>query len=518
MGMKFMTGGALALLAALAVAAPAAAQTSDYPPDINGSTDARTFTTSIGGWTADTDHEGLGPVGELLCVLPPLTCPAVNNGWANSGGADGGHIRSSISGVVGAVNETRITWTSAPFTYEGAGGQAPDSLFFTFDRRTDTSALLELFQNAWIDVSLDNVTDNQSLRIVDHIPVDEVNAWTSLPAVTISPGQLDVGDEYRVRIDTTVDIPVVSVIPGGSIHFDNVLLRANKVDPGQNDTDGDGVVDGEDNCIFIPNPDQQDTDGDGVGDLCDPTPGGPDSDLDNDGVPDDEDNCPVNPNPDQKDTDGDGAGDICDPTPNGPDNDIDGDGVPVPGDNCPTIPNPDQADNDNDGVGNACDPTPNGPGSGNEDPDGDGVPTDKDNCPLIHNPDQKDTDGDGIGDACDATPNGPNGGGGGVRGGDAVFDGRKLFIRLKCFGVQKKGKCVSRATAFKTKGGTRYTFPIQRVVNAKKGKVIRARVRWQFREELQRRKTIVLKSVLRTGVRDKNRVIKYKKLRLIDRS
>ena len=34
------------------------------------------------------------------------------------------------------------------------------------------------------------------------------------------------------------------------------------------DTDGDGIDDSADNCVFVPNPDQKDMDGDGVGDVC----------------------------------------------------------------------------------------------------------------------------------------------------------------------------------------------------------------------------------------------------------
>ena len=60
---------------------------------------------------------------------------------------------------------------------------------------------------------------------------------------------------------------------------------------GQPDTDGDGVVDTEDNCPAVFNPSQEDIDGDGIGDSCD--------------------NCLSVSNLSQADTDSDGVGDAC---------------------------------------------------------------------------------------------------------------------------------------------------------------------------------------------------------------
>jgi len=58
------------------------------------------------------------------------------------------------------------------------------------------------------------------------------------------------------------------------------------------DGDGDGVLDGEDNCPDTHNPGQEDDDEDGVGDACD--------------------NCCDAYNPGQEDADEDGVGDVCD--------------------------------------------------------------------------------------------------------------------------------------------------------------------------------------------------------------
>ncbi len=57
------------------------------------------------------------------------------------------------------------------------------------------------------------------------------------------------------------------------------------------DGDGDGVLDGEDNCPAVANPSQADSDGDAIGSACD--------------------NCPTVPNSDQSDGDFNGIGDAC---------------------------------------------------------------------------------------------------------------------------------------------------------------------------------------------------------------
>jgi len=98
-------------------------------------------------------------------------------------------------------------------------------------------------------------------------------------------GTIPAGDTVTVSLP-----PVVNAVPniskGEQIEFvawvEDSAARSRAIDvvgigdPALVDTDGDGVIDDNDNCTLIPNPDQLDTDGDGYGNLCD-------GDLNNDG-------------------------------------------------------------------------------------------------------------------------------------------------------------------------------------------------------------------------------------------
>jgi len=105
------------------------------------------------------------------------------------------------------------------------------------------------------------------------------------------------------------------------------------------DADGDGVLNGVDNCVNTANADQADIDGNGIGDVC--------QDTDGDSILDINDNCVDSPNINQVDTDGDGVGDACQDS----DNDTIFDDV----DNCIDEANIDQQDTNGNGVGDVCD-------------------------------------------------------------------------------------------------------------------------------------------------------------------
>ena len=169
------------------------------------------------------------------------------------------------------------------------------------------------------------------------------------------------------------------------------------------DTDGDGVVNCNDECPNDPNktspgmcgchiPDI-DTDGDAMVDCLDECPrdvakvapgvcgcGNPDTDSDGDTVPNCVDECPDDEHKQLSGLCGCGASDV----------DTDGDSVPDCHDGCPG--------DSTKTTGGTC-----GCGIPDSDSDGDTVPNCVDNCAHAPNVNQTDGNGDGVGDVCDFT-------------------------------------------------------------------------------------------------------------------
>jgi len=258
--------------------------------------------------------------------------------------------------------------------------------------------------------------------------------------------------EYQLQSDSSLQL--------GGWAVDDVEILYRIANP---DSDGDGVLNGVDNCPNVANADQANADGDAFGDACDGC-----TDTDGDGAGDpgfpnntcELDGCPNDPNkidpgacgcgvPDT-DTDGDGTPDCHDGCPNDPakiapgpcgcgvpDTDTDGDGTPDCIDGCPNDPakiapgacgcGVAEVDSDGDGTPNCIDGCPNDPakiapgpcgcGVVEIDTDGDGAPDCIDGCPndpAKVTPGQcgcgapdTDSDGDGTADCNDLCPNDP---------------------------------------------------------------------------------------------------------------
>ncbi|MBT8304079.1 MAG: thrombospondin type 3 repeat-containing protein, partial [Bacteroidia bacterium] len=165
----------------------------------------------------------------------------------------------------------------------------------------------------------------------------ELGVWYTANFLAASPNWLPayngMSNAKVMDMDLRDDNAVYAATYGRGIFSGKFELDAN------GDEDGDGVLNGVDNCVNTANADQADADGNGIGDVC--------QDTDNDSVLDINDNCPDNANTNQADADGNGIGDAC--------QDTDGDTILDIDDNCIDVANTDQQDTNGNGSGDICD-------------------------------------------------------------------------------------------------------------------------------------------------------------------
>lgn len=216
-------GGAVAAacLAALLLAVPPAAGAvgSKYP----SANAARGFDGGAAGWDSSSSTEG--------ACLPPLLCANVENSVQGSGGADGGgYIRSAYTGVVGAMGvagTTTAVWESPPFIYTGAGGADPTALSFSLDRRANVDQLLAVDGNsAEYTVRLNDLSaGGEGVTLIAPTTLAGARSWTSVSRGSIDPGNLTIGDEYRIQISSRYTSGT-SVLASGNADYDNVVLSA----------------------------------------------------------------------------------------------------------------------------------------------------------------------------------------------------------------------------------------------------------------------------------------------------
>ncbi len=308
-----------------------------------------------------------------------------------------------------------------------------------------------------------------------------VQSATSIaPLVPPMAGMLDVSGNDLDADGTPNDMDAFPGDPDGQTDANDNGVP----DELEGNSDGDTIIDADDNCPNDDNENQLDGDGDGFGDVCDDFPADPveNTNSDSDSIGDNGDNCPLVDNETQDDLDNDGLGNVCDNDADGDGADGDGmggasandvndldntvaidpdsDGIdssPAAGtgtlngpDNCPNDSNPGQEDLDTDGAGNACDLDADGDGANGDgaggpsgtdvddldntvaiDPDSDGIDSSPaagtgtlngpDNCPNASNPGQEDLDTDGAGNVCDLDADGDGANGDGM-GGPSVTD------------------------------------------------------------------------------------------------
>ena len=93
-------------------------------------------------------------------------------------------------------------------------------------RRSSLGQLLAVTGNsAGYSVDLVDVTQGGSATgVIDNEPIGDQNSWLA-KSVSVAPGSLTVGDQYRVRVTSEFKTGV-QVVPGGSVGYDDVVLKA----------------------------------------------------------------------------------------------------------------------------------------------------------------------------------------------------------------------------------------------------------------------------------------------------
>ena len=249
---------------------------------------------------------------------------------------------------------------------------------------------------------LRRTADGNAFQIVESSVNEEAEVGAHVFSYRYDPGFTGLGEEPEgidwwnrdIESSTRFTGQLHAILLDNQIDDSNIWLKNYRVDyfcVRNDDTDGDGVKDGDEAYIYNTHPLMRD--------------------ADNDYVADPVDNCPAVANPTQADLDGDGAGDPCDP-------DADGDGQPNatelacgsdPFDGASVSPDldgdglPDCVDTDDDGDGQSdadehtCGSNPRDANSHSPDADADNIP----DCVDV------DDDNDGIADLGDLCPDTP---------------------------------------------------------------------------------------------------------------
>jgi hypothetical protein len=175
-----------------------------------------------------------------------VLCPQITNSYEAGGGADeDGFIRTEVGSLTGAGGTSTGTWASPTFVYEGNGGVRPDSLDLSLARRADVADLLRVDNNtATFSVKLVAVSaPADTVTVVDERSLAGADDWSRIRDISIDPAQLTMGDKYRLEIATTYRTGI-TLVPGGSADYDDVVLKAKTSSANGGGGAGDGTSGG----------------------------------------------------------------------------------------------------------------------------------------------------------------------------------------------------------------------------------------------------------------------------------
>ena len=169
-------------------------------------------------------------------------------------------VKDLDSGVTTRVNVDNNGNQSSTTSFLSLPTISADGRYVAF---TSTSAtLVPGDTNGQPDIFVRDLVENATVRVSLAPGGAQSNGLSSTPAIS--------ADGRTVTFHSSA-----TNLASGNVGFNDIYQVTNPLFPV--DFDGDGVVDGSDNCLYQPNGDQRDTNGDGFGNLCD-------ADLNNDNI------------------------------------------------------------------------------------------------------------------------------------------------------------------------------------------------------------------------------------------
>lgn len=243
---RYLALGAIAALSAIGLCLPVAASAEkvvkEYPP----AEQERTFSSPDHGWTSEERYSGL--------CLQGVTCPHVVNGYVADDGAGGqgdGFLRTEMGSLTGVASTTGGILESAPFEYHGIGGVQPDKIEFGLSVRADLEEFLAIGENSTtfaVELADLNAGGGKDVRVIAGEQLEPTDGWTAVPTVEVEPNALTLGHRYKVVIATRFKTDAV-VGPGGTVDYDNVVVRATGDDEQRGAGGDDAVLKG--NRLFL---------------------------------------------------------------------------------------------------------------------------------------------------------------------------------------------------------------------------------------------------------------------------
>ncbi len=283
---------------------------------------------------ADTDDDGISDGEEPTFTLDPLESDTDSDGLQD--GLEIGRNTLIPGGTSDGNGVVYVGTDGGIFVPDGDGGS---TITDPLDTDSDDDGLCDGASTgggvcvSGEDLDEDGVVDAGETNPVDADTDDDGISDGDELAYLLDPVEFDTdGDGLNDGLEIGVSTPIASGVSDGlSIAYSGTDISfvgdqdagATTTDPLDDDSDDDGLLDGD-----------EDVNGNGVVDEGERDPNNSYDDTDGDGILNDNDNCPDDANADQADGDGDSIGDVCD--------------------NCPGIPNNDQADGNSDGIGDVC--------------------------------------------------------------------------------------------------------------------------------------------------------------------